>query len=264
MPEPPSPATLESFGNRPFSFYPAIRNVEYNEWTFRRETWSEVQVANSRSAEEIWIPRHFIGTVSSADEPVLIVGLKRELELKGGAVWPYREPVVAMPGLPREAAPREPRGPQNAPPPPEPPPSAERQVGRLIAYALVLGVVATLLGVVVAFRGLPRPWEWWERRQVATTDQKYLSLTREDGSHDVARKLGAAARDQWITPEAAEIHFRLLWYPDRSYVVVLMGPDRNGARYIGTLHASSRRVLDAVKLPGGGSTSSMLRALPQF
>jgi hypothetical protein len=134
----------------------------------------------------------------------------------------------------------------------------------MIAYALVLGVAATLLGVVFAFQGIPRPWEWWERRQTTTADQKYLSLTREDTRHDVVRKLGAAARDQWITPESAEIHFLLLWYPDRSYIVVLMGPDRDGSRYIGTVHASSRRVLDAVKLPGGGSTGSMLRALPKF
>jgi hypothetical protein len=263
MPESSTSPTLESFGNRAFSFYPAIRNVEYNEWTFVRETWSEVQVVNSRTGEEIWIPRHYIGTVSSADEPVRIVGLKRELELKGGAVWPYDRQVISMPGPPRPGA-KKPEPPADAPEPPVPAPSAESQVGRMIGYALLTGLAVTLVVVVFAFQGVPRPLEWWRQRNVATADQRYLTLTREDSRHDVARKLGEAERDQWISPETAEIHFELLWYPRRSYIVVMMGPDRDSARYIGTIHASSRQVLDSVKLPGGGSTSSMLRTLPKF
>jgi len=254
---------MESFAKRPFSFYPAIRNVEYNEWTYERETWSEVQVANSKTGAEIWIPRLYIGTISSADEPVLIVGLKRELELKGGAVWPYDRQVLNMPAPPREG--RKPETPPvDAPEPPPPPPSAESQMGRMIGYTLLLGVAATLLVVLFAFQGVPKPQEWLRKRQTATSDQRYLTLTREDGRHDVARKLGPAGQDQWISPESAEIHFELLWYPDRSYIIVLMGTERNGGRYIGTLHASSREILDSVKLPGGGSTASMLRTLPKF
>lgn len=264
MPETPDTPTMESFGKRPFSFYPAIRNVEYNEWTYLRETWSEVQVVNSKTGGEVWIPRLYIGTISSADEPVLIVGLKKELELKGGAVWPYDRQVLSMPAPPRAGTPRPATELVDAPEPPAPAPSAESQVGRLIGYALLLGLGATLLVVVFAFEGLPRPQDWWRKRQTETSDQRYLALTREDTIHDVARKLGAAGRDQWITPESAEIHFELLWYPERSYVVVMMGPDRKGTRYIGTLHATSRQVLDSVKLPGGGSTASMLRTLPKF
>ena len=260
-----SASTLEHFGGRPFSFYPAIRNVEYNEWTFVRETWSEIQVANSRSAAEVWIPRNYVGTISSADEPVLIVGLKRELELKGGAVWPYERQVLSMPEAPRPGTPRPPSPePPGAPPAPPSPPSAESQVGRLIGYALVLGLAATLVVVIIAFQGLPHPLDWWRERNIATADQRYLSLTREDGRHDVVRKLGPAERDDWITPQSAEIHFELLWYPQRSYIIVLMGSNRGDARYIGALHTSSRQVLDSVKLPGGGSTTSMLRTLPKF
>lgn len=264
MPEPLSTSAMESFGNRPFSFYPAIRNVEYNEWTFLRDTWSEVQVVNSKSGDEVWIPRLYLGTISSADEPILIVGLKKELELKGGAVWPYDRQVLSMPAPPREGTPRKAVEPVDAPEPPEPPPSAESQVGRMIGYALLLGLAATLLVVVFAFEGLPRPQDWWAKRQLATADQRYLTLTREDTVHDVARKLGPPARDHWITPESAEIHFELLWYPERAYIVVLMGIDRKATRYIGTIHASSRQVLDSVKLAGGGSTASMLRNLPKF
>ena len=83
MAEPESVGAFETFQGRAFSFYPAIRNVEYNEWVYKRETWSEILVSNSKTGEEVWIPRHFVGRISTADEPVLIVGLKRELELKG-------------------------------------------------------------------------------------------------------------------------------------------------------------------------------------
>ena len=36
--------------------------MEYNEWTYERETWSEVQVANSETGAEISIPRLYIGS----------------------------------------------------------------------------------------------------------------------------------------------------------------------------------------------------------
>ena len=137
-------------------------------------------------------------------------------------------------------------------------------MGRLILYALLTGLAACLLVVVFAFEGAPRPQDWLRKRSLATKDQQYLALTREDTYHDVVRKLGSPDREQWISPEAAEMHFDTLWYSDRSYVVVLMGAERRGARYIGTVHASSRTPLDSVPLPGGGSTASMLRSLPRF
>jgi hypothetical protein len=46
--------------------------------------------------------------------------------------------------------------------------------------------------------------------------------------------------------------------------VVLMGGTRAGARYIGTLHDPSRRILDAARLTRGGDTASLLRNLPPF
>ena len=253
---------FESFAGRAFSFYPAIRNVEYNEWTYERETWSEILVLNSKTGQEIWIPRNFVGRISSADEPVLIVGLKRELELKGGAVWPFDRRVVEMPpphpGT-RTATPAPAGAPQ-----PHSASSTDSQMGRLIVYALLMGLSACLLVVVFAFEGFPHPQDWFRRRATATKDQQYLSLNREDTYHDVVRKLGAPEREQWITPESAEVHFRALWYSDRAYVVVLMGAERGGVRYIGTMHASSRAPLDSVPLPGGGSTAAMLRTLPKF
>ncbi len=262
MPEPSSTSPFQTFGGRPFAFYPAIRNVEYNEWTYGRETWSEILVLNSKTGEEVWIPRRFVDRVSSADEPVLIVGLKRELELKGGAVWPFERPVIEMPpppGTASRAAAAPPRSPRH------PAPSAtDSQMSRFILYALLMGLGACLLVVVVAFEGRPQLGDWLRKRNVATKDQQYLSLTRDDTYHEAVRKLGAPDREQWITPGSAEIHLLALWYSDRAYIVVLMGAERQGARYIGTIHASSRAPLDAAPLPGGGSTSAMLRNLPKF
>jgi hypothetical protein len=265
MRESSSIPAFESFAGRAFSFYPAIRNVEYNEWTYGRETWSEILFVNSKTGQEIWIPRHFIGRISSAEEPVLIVGLKWELELKGGAVWPFERRLIEMPGPPgpgaHAASPKAEAGPGPLPPVPA---STDSQMGRLILYAVAMGLGACLLVVLFAFEGAPRPQDWLRRRAPATKDQQYLTLNREDTYHDVVRKLGPPDREQWITPESAAVHFHALWYSQRSYVVVLMGAERGGVRYIGTIHAATRAPLDEVPLPGGGSTGAMLRTLPKF
>src|SRR5678815_4383623 len=94
---PPIPTPLESLGGRPFSFYPAILNIEHNEWLFRKATWSEILVHNVKSKEEIWIPRRFIGELSRTDEPVVIVGLVKELEYRGGVILPYQRRIIEMP-----------------------------------------------------------------------------------------------------------------------------------------------------------------------
>src|SRR6185436_1031953 len=97
MASPPIPPSLDHLVTRPFSFYPPIINIEHNEWLFRKATWSEILVVNCKSGNEIWIPRRFMGEVSRVDDPVLIVGLNRELEFKAGAVWPYQRRVIQMP-----------------------------------------------------------------------------------------------------------------------------------------------------------------------
>ena len=42
---PPIPSPLDQLGRRSFSFYPAIVNIEHNEWVVRRTSWSDVQEA---------------------------------------------------------------------------------------------------------------------------------------------------------------------------------------------------------------------------
>ena len=156
---PPIPPPLESLGSRPFSFYPAIVNIEHNEWLYRKATWSEVLVTNAKTGEDLWIPRRFLGEFSRIDDPVVIVGLSKELEYRGGAVWPYQRRVIQMPlavnDAPRSAA---------IQPKSEPAPvigirveSTESRLGRLVAIALACGTVACILVVALSREGVLRP-----------------------------------------------------------------------------------------------------------
>jgi len=54
-------------------------------------------VANSRTGEEIWVPRQFVGEISAVDDPVVILGLTRELEYRDGKVTPVERRVIEMP-----------------------------------------------------------------------------------------------------------------------------------------------------------------------
>ncbi len=54
-------------------------------------------MVNSRTNEEILVPRRFLGEVSSTDHPVLIVGLLRELQCKNGIALPFERRVIEMP-----------------------------------------------------------------------------------------------------------------------------------------------------------------------
>jgi hypothetical protein len=96
MVSPPVPP-FGQLANRPFSLYPALRGVHHNEWHLRKATWSELVVANAKTAEEISIPRRFVGEISIVDDPVVIVGLTRELEYREGAILPCQRRVIEMP-----------------------------------------------------------------------------------------------------------------------------------------------------------------------
>lgn len=116
MPGPLIPTPFDHIGRRRFSFYPAIVGIEHNEWTLRRITSSEVQVANTKTGEEIWIPRRFLGDVTAIEDPFMIAGLVKELEYKAGAVLPYRRRVLQMPHAVNGAAPMWMQAPQPSEP----------------------------------------------------------------------------------------------------------------------------------------------------
>ena len=257
---PPIPPPLEALRHRPFSFYPAILDIEHNEWQYRKATWSEVLVVNARTGQEIWIPRRFLGETSRIEDPVVIVGLVRELEYRSGAVWPHQRRVIEMPMAVGAALPSSVRPLQR-----EPAPvvgirlesKTDSNIFRLVGGALVVGIVAAYFVVNLYRGGPPRP-----RITYTAKDQSYLALTARDDYQAVVRKLGAPARDRWQR-ETGAVRYRALSYTDRACTVILMDAGHGGASYIGTLDENWKPV-HAVELQDGGSTDSLLRGLPRF
>ncbi len=97
MAAPLMPSPLDYVGRRRFAFYPPIRNIQPNEWILGPSAWSEVQVVNSSTGREIWIPCQYIGAVSDCHGSLLIVGLTKELEHHAGAVEPHIKRIIEMP-----------------------------------------------------------------------------------------------------------------------------------------------------------------------
>lgn len=251
------PPPLEQFPDRPFSFFPPILNIEHNEWRFLRSTWAELLVVNSKTAMELWIPRRFVGDISEVDEPVMLVGLNKELEYKAGTLIPHTRRVIGMPAARVPA----PAAASHAPAAPHTgmrmESRAESRIGWLILGALLIGIVITFL-VVSLSRGSGSGANIVYQPVV----QSELGLSAQDDYWAVVRKLGSPAEDRW-RPDTGELQYRLLAYPRRSLFVILMGPDRDNMRYIGALDANWKPI-DSVAHPGGSSTTSMLRSLKKF
>ena len=251
------PPGFEQIGSRPFSFYPPIVGVEHNEWHYRKATWSEVLVVNAKTLVEVWIPRLYVGEFSRIDEPVVIVGLSKELEYKGGQVWPYVRRVIEMPRAVNEGF-----RPSIEPAEPRPAPvvgirtesGAESRIWRLLVAALAVGVVACLVIITVLRSGRDA-----SNVVYSPVLQSELGLTAQDDYHSIVRKLGTPAEDSWRA-EQGELQYRVLRYPDREVRVILMGAERDKALYIGAVDNNGRPV-HAVSLPGGKDTYSILRAL---
>jgi len=267
MSSPVIPPPLEALRNRPFSFYPAILNIEHNKWQYRKATWSDVLVVNARTGQEIWIPRRFLGEISRIEDPVVIVGLLKELEYREGAVWPYQRRVIEMPIAVGASAPL-PSPAQRAGLAPvvgiRLESNTESHIFRLVGGALVLGIVAAYVAVNFYRDSVLRP-----RVAYQAKDRTYLSLTAQDDYDAVVRKMGAPAQDRWQGAAGGSRH-RVLSYPDRGCTIVLMAPDSKdtgkdagqNATYIGALDASWNRVHSA-KL-SKGDAGALLSRLPRF
>lgn len=251
--ERPVPLTIEQLGDRPFSFYPPILGIEHNQWAFRRGTWSETLVVNRTTGNEVWIPRRFIGEVSRIDEPVVIVGLNKELEFRAGMVVPHERRVLEIPravnDIPRRA---------DAPPEPKPAPvvgirlegGAESRVGRMLLMMVALGVVACIVVVAVLSTG--------RRISYQTVVQSDLAFTGNDDYAYIASKLGQPDEDKWRSDQG-ELQYRRLTYQKQGYSVILMGTDRKTARYIGALDRNWR-VVHSIN----ANAEIMLRSLKRF
>jgi hypothetical protein len=259
MSSPVIPPPLEALRNRPFSFYPAILNIEHNKWQYRKATWSDVLVVNARTGQEIWIPRRFLGEISRIEDPVVIVGLLKELEYKEGAVWPYQRRVIEMPIAVGQPA----RPPQPAPRTGPAPvvgirleSKTESHIFRIVGGALVLGIVAAYVAVNFYRDSVLRP-----RMAYMARERVYLALNAQDDYDGVVRKLGEPAGDHWRPASGAR--YRALWYPDRACTIVLMAADGKNATYIGALDANWNPA-HIVRFSGGGTSEPLLRALPKF
>ena len=245
---------LEDLGERHFSFYPAILNIEHNEWLLKRVAWSEILVANTKTGEELWIPRRLVGEISSVEAPILIIGLRKELEYEAGSVWPRERRVLSMQrvgGRSRssETAARE----HSSPLPGGPPAGAEGKIGRLIGIALLAGVAIVVAVVAIT----QRPVSYKGREQLA------LQLTAEDTYDSIVRKIGVPSEDHWRPGTGTELEYQALRYRDRPYTLVLMGADRKSVHYIGALDKEWKPV-HSVRLPSGGDTLALLRGVPKF
>jgi hypothetical protein len=259
----PLPTPLQHLGGRRFSFYPPIRNLEPNEWLYRRATWSECIVVNTRSGEEVWVPRAFLGEVSRMDEAVMIVGLNRELEWRSGAIIPRQRAVIEFPVAVNDGGIAAPRSQQH----PAPVISIrletrpESRAWKWIGVAAVLGAVACTVFVDVT-----RQAQFHQRADLFRGYRSYLQLGPDDDYASTVRKLGLPARAG--SHQTGDRVFRSLAYPARRYAVILMGSQPDRPRYIGTLDPQGR-VLDAVRFPDGSSAEPVLdsfglRSLPAF
>jgi hypothetical protein len=252
----PLPTPLQHLGGRRFSFYPPIRNLEPNEWLYRRATWSECVVANAHSGEEVWIPRIFLGEVSRMDEQVMIVGLNRELECRRGVIIPRERRVIEFP-VPAPVAGNDTNA---APRPHQLAPvvnirletKPESRAWKWIGVAAVLSAVAFTIVADVA-----RQSQIHQRGDAFRGYRSFLQLGPDDDYTSTVRKLGAPSSVD--STEAAGRNFRSLAFPARHYSVVLMSSPA-GAHYVGTLDQHGR-ILDAIRFQDGSTAESLLNSL---
>jgi hypothetical protein len=263
----PVPPHIDDLGQRKFSFYPPIVNIEHNHWTYLRGNWSEILVKNTKSELEIWIPRSYLGEVSKVEEPVMILGLKRELEYKSGSIWPHTRRVLPMPAAPTVA---------KGGPAPEEASSQKKSaiqetlsalkssssgtesgLGKMIGMALLIGILITVAAITVL--RLRTTGGTVEYKPVL---QAELDFTAQSDYFDVVRKLGKPEKDRWRS-EVGERQYRALDYSKGNVVIILMGADRETAHYIGAKNGEWATI-HSVELPGGRSTEAILRALKRF
>jgi hypothetical protein len=263
MAVPPIPPPLAQLGRRPFSFYPAILNAGHNEWVYRNATWSDVLVRNTKTNEEVSVPRRYVGEISRVDAPVMIVGLLAELEYREGVVWPAERRVIEMPRAVNDA-PRPRRTQSQAVRAPVVGIRLESERTSRVGRVIVGGVALSVAGCVLAI-SLFRGGVIATRVFYAPFTQTDLPFTPDDDYAAVVRAWGQPGAERWrsVAPGSAGEQYELLAYPQRRLYVILMGHERGGARYIGAMDWSWHPA-HAVDVAGYGSSYSLLRRLPKF
>jgi hypothetical protein len=250
----PLPAPFAQLGGRRFSLYPPILNIEHNEWVFRRGTWSEFVIVNAKTGEEACIPRVFLGEASRIDDPVVIIGLKRELEWRDGAVCVHRCPVIELPVAVNDSRPASPRPPQ-----PAPVVNIRLESRRETRMGWKVGIAVLVACAIVA--DIAREFQVRQRADAVRLSRSYLRINPSDDYSAVVKKLGMPAADRSLSADGGV--YRSLSYPRRQFTIVLMGRTRQEAKYIGAIDAQGR-VLDLARSSDGSDAGGLLRSAPRF
>jgi hypothetical protein len=259
VPAPHIPTPLEQLRGRPFSFYPAIQNIQHNEWQFRRAHPDEIQVINTKSQQELWIPRRLLSGVSSIEEPVVIVGLLKELECREGVVVPHVRRVIEM----QRAVNDVPRPWLSAP---EVGKTAQvvgirvesssgSQKSRKLLGVVAAGVLTCIVGTVI-FRDATAGSR---ARFFGGASRLSLPFTGADDYESVVSRIGYPESSGSRSLQDGRVVY-LLRYPDRGFALVLAGSDRAHAIYLGAVGRSGR-VVHSVLLPNGQDSTSLLTRL---
>jgi hypothetical protein len=248
------PSPLDTLGGRSFSFFPPIVNLPHNQWRYRESTWSEFCVVNTATGAEIWIPRIFLGEISLID--VAIVGLRRELEWKAGAIAAVRRTVIEMP-LAVNDVPRPPRTSEAATVIPirlEPPLRSLR--GRKIGVAVMLGAVGLTFIADIA-----RQVDWQRRAEAFRFGRAWRKISPGDTLQTVIAKVGPPEGDKTFTSSEG-LRFRVLSWPRRQLKIVLMATGSEEEHYLGTVGAADQ-VLQFVQV-SGEDVPRLLRSATRF
>jgi hypothetical protein len=250
------PSPLDTLGGRSFSFFPPILNVAHNQWIYRESTWSEFCVVNAATGAEVWIPRMFLGEISRVGDPLAIVGLRKELEWKGGIVSAMRRTVIEMP-LAVNDVPRPARAASLAPVVPirlESPAASRR--GRKIGVALMLGAVCLTFVADIA-----RQINWQSRAEAFRFARAWRHISPGDTMPSVVARLGTPSDDRTFT-NSEGLRFRVLSWPKRGLKIVLMATGHEDEHYLGTV-GSDGQVLQFVQV-SGEDVPQLLRAAVKF
>lgn len=260
MAAPLMPPPLDGIGRRRFAFYPSIWNLEPNEWMLSSATWVDAQVVNARTGRQITVPRRYIGAISETDDPILIVGLTKELEFREDALWPRVRRVIEMPVAVNETRPFRISEPRPDGPAPVVGIRLETRddsraskffttagIGAVVVSLLVVGVFST--GIIDGRSGAHPAW------------QSTRTFTERDDYASITRRLGPPMTDRLLSTADGR-RFRALGYPAQHMVVVLMEtPQRDEARYLGTMN-TSWRVVHSVPRSPGLNPEELLASLP--
>ena len=133
--------------------------------------------------------------------------------------------------------------------------SAESQKSRKLMGAVAAGILTCVVGMVI-FRDATagsRARFFGNRHRLA------LPFTAADDYESVVGRIGYPDSTR-SRPSPDGSVFYLLRYPDRGFTVVLLGPERAQASYIGAIGRGGR-VIHSVTLPDGRNSAALLAPL---